>query len=564
MGGGILNIISSGSQNVILNGNPNKTFWKSSYSKYTNFGKQNFRVDYDGSKTLRLSEESTFTFTIPRYADLLMDCYLSIKMPNIWSPIYPPQEIIDENNNVIYSNWIPYEFEWIENLGSQMIKTISISCGNQKLQEFSGQYLLSAVQRDFTTTKKQLFDEMTGNVPEMNDPKSHASRNNAYPNAYYTENPAGAEPSIREKILYIPLNAWFNLKSQMAFPLISTQYTQLTITITMRPIYELFRIRNVTDYTNGYPFVAPNNNQSYMQFHRFLQTPPDLALDTTSYIDKRSLWNTDIHLNCTYAFLSDDERQIFAEKEQKYLIKQIHEHNFYNITGTNKVHLDSLGLVSNWMFYLQRNDVNLRNEWSNYTNWLYTNPHRMGFMGNGLSPAPIDGNYTIPSTNITIGAGINSDDSKTQLMITDDYNIRNEKEILLTMGILLDGQYRENILPSGLYNYIEKYVRTEGFAPPGLYCYNFGLNTSAFNLQPSGAINMTAFNSVELEFVAIVPPVNPMAQTLTICNPETNEIIGINKPTWQIFDYNFNLTVFEERYNIINIVSGEAGLMYAT
>ena len=39
-----------------------------------------------------------------------------------------------------------------------MISKISIVCGNYTLQEFSGDYLLAAVQRDFNDTKKQLFD----------------------------------------------------------------------------------------------------------------------------------------------------------------------------------------------------------------------------------------------------------------------------------------------------------------------------------------------------------------------------------------------------------------------
>ena len=44
MAGGLLNLVSAGQQNVILNGNPSKTFWKTTYAKYTNFGKQNFNV----------------------------------------------------------------------------------------------------------------------------------------------------------------------------------------------------------------------------------------------------------------------------------------------------------------------------------------------------------------------------------------------------------------------------------------------------------------------------------------------------------------------------------------
>ncbi len=40
MPGGLLNLISSGNQNIYLNGNPSKTFFKTKYAKYTNFGMQ--------------------------------------------------------------------------------------------------------------------------------------------------------------------------------------------------------------------------------------------------------------------------------------------------------------------------------------------------------------------------------------------------------------------------------------------------------------------------------------------------------------------------------------------
>ena len=90
MAGGLLNIISEGNNSVILTGNPSKTFFKVKYSKYTNFGLQKFRIDYDGTRDLRLSEESTFKFKIKRYAELLMDTYLVITLPDVWSPIYHP------------------------------------------------------------------------------------------------------------------------------------------------------------------------------------------------------------------------------------------------------------------------------------------------------------------------------------------------------------------------------------------------------------------------------------------------------------------------------------------
>ena len=561
MPGGLMQLVSEGQQNIILNGNPSKTFFKTTYYKYTNFGLQKFRVDFEGAKTLRLNEPSTFTFKVPRYADLLMDCYLSVELPNIWSPIMPP---IPDDPNTNLSNggqWIPYEFRWIENIGAKMISQITITCGNQTLQEFSGSYLLAAVQRDFSGQKKELFNKMTGNVPELFDPANSGTRVNSYPNAYYTNSSSGAEPSIRGRILYIPLNAWFGLKSQMAFPLISLQYNELHINVTMRPINQLFQIRDVFDKVNNYPYISPNFNQYYMQFYRFLQTPPSIDINNpNSYVDTRTLWNTDIHLNCTYCFLSNDESRLFAKQEQNYLFKQVHETIHYNVTGSNKVLLDSTGMVSSYLFYFQRSDANLRNEWSNYTNWPYT------YMPNDLIQAPTEGSYPVIRNGQTtnIGPGVNTNGKQTGWLITGEYSLENVSNILINMGILLDGSYRENLQPSGVYNYIEKYVRTSGNAPNGLYIYNFCINSNLSELQPSGAINMSRFNNIELEFNTITPALDPLAQSLAICDPETGTIIGINKPTWRIYDYNFNLYLFEERINMVKFIGGNAGLLYAT
>jgi hypothetical protein len=565
MAGGIMQLVSAGQQNIILNGNPSKTFFKTTFAQYTNFGMQKFIVNFEGAKTLRLTEESMFTFKIPRYADLLMDCYLSIDLPHIWSPIMPPVSPTTPDSEHNNDSWVPYEFKWIDNLGAKMISKISITCGNYTLQEYSGDYLLAAVQRDFSSDKKDLFDKMTGQVPELNDPGNAHSNINSYPNAFYSEDVGGPEPSIRGRTLLIPLNSWFGLRSQMAFPLTSLQYNELHINITIRPINQLFKIRDVFDNVYNYPYIAPNFNAWYMQFYRFLQPPPDINLGFNSYLDTRTLWNTNIHLNCTYAFLSNEEERQFAMNDQTYMIKQVREKQFYNVTGANKVQLDSIGMISNWLFYFQRSDVNLRNEWSNYTNWPYN------YLPNNVRQASTDGDYIVyrtdPSSALvptSIGPGVNVDGTLTGWVITPQYTTENAKMILLTMGILLDGSYRENMLPGDVYNYIEKYTRTSGNAPNGLYCYNFSIHSNNSNLQPSGAMNMNRFTQIELEFTTLIPALDPLAQSLTICDPGTGEVIGVNKPTWRIYDYNFNLYVFEERINFITFMSGNCGLSYAT
>lgn len=561
MAGGLMNLVSQGQQNIILNGNPEKTFWKKKYAKYTNFGKQNFRLDYEGTPTLKLNEESVFTFKVKRYADLLMDAYICVTLPNIWSPIFPPYAYDNPDGSTGYTNWAPYEFKWIENLGAQMVSRVTITCGNQKLQEYSGRYILSSTQRDFSGRKLELFDEMIGNVPELNDPGNSGARVNAYPNAFYTDNPAGAQPSIMGRVLWIPLGAWFTYNSHQSFPLVSLQYNELHITVTFRPIRELFTIRDVMDYNNNFPYVAPNFNQYYMQFYRFLQTPPDEVLGPNSYIDTRTIWNADIHLNCNYIFLSNDEADLFAKQEQRYLIKQVYEKTFYNVTGQNKIDLDSLGMVISWMFYFQRSDANLRNEWSNYTNWPYN------YMPQDVVPAPSTGDYPNPDpTGLTptLGPGQNPNGMLSGLYYTGVYNPQNLKQILVALGILMDGIYRENVLPAGVFNFVEKFFRTAGRAPDGLYCYNFCLDTSPFTLQPSGAMNVSRYTNVQFEITTISPPFDPYAQVLTICDPNTGDLVGINKPTWRIYDYNFDLYVFEERVNMVVFLGGNAALMYAT
>jgi hypothetical protein len=550
--GGILNLIAIGENNVFLTGNPSKTFFKTAYTKYTNFGLQKFRTDYNGLRTLRLTEPSTFKFRMERKADLLMDTYVVVSLPDIWSPIYHP---CDQTDNT----WSSYDFRWIKDIGLQMISEIEITCGSLTIQKYSGAYLSAMIQRDFSTDKKELYNQMSGNVPELNDPASAYGRANCYPSAYYTTNTNGAEPSIRGKNLYIPINTWFTLNANCAFPLISLQYNELFINVTMRPIQELFQVRDVFDQENNHPYIQPDFNQQQFQIYRFLQTPPSVDISPENYEITISDWNADIHLISTYAFLSSEEQKRFAREDQVYLIKDVFTYNYENIAGTNKVQLPSSGMVSSWIFYFQRNDVNLRNEWANYTNWPYGN------IPGDVQVAPqTDPNSPFSNVNQSnLGPLIDVNGDNTGYFITGNFNSDNVKDILQTLGIVLDGSYRENTFHRGIYDYIEKYTRTSGFAIEGVYCYNFCLDTSPFKYQPSGAINLNKFRTIEFDFTTFLPTIDTTNSQFSIICDSSGNPIGITKSNWRLYNYNFNLTIHEERYNILSFLSGNAGLMYA-
>jgi hypothetical protein len=244
-----------------------------------------------------------------------------------------------------------------------------------------------------------------------------------------------------------------------------------------------------------------------------------------------------------------------------YLIKDIIEYNYENITGTKKVKVQSTGMVSSWMWYLQRNDVFMRNEWSNYTNWPYRT------LPSGIIDAPSTGNeptiHLAEDSSNYIGPWVNPDGKNTGYFVTNEYTVENQKSILESMGILFNGEYRENLMPREVYEYVEKYTRTKGFASNGIYCYNFCLNSDRTDYQPTGAINMSKFKTVELEINTFVPLFDLQNYDYRVTCNEDGEVIATSAPTWRLYEYSYNMKLFEERYNVLSFVGGYCGLLYA-
>lgn len=885
MPGGILNLISYGNQNIILNSNPTKSFFKAAYMKYTNFGLQRFRVNYEGQRNLDTINDTQYTFKIPRYGDLVMDTYLVVSLPHIWSSVYKVTNV-DEFGNKKYT-YIPYEFKWVEELGTHIIKNIRIRCGNSLLQEYSGEYISVCAKRDYKKEELEKFNAMSGNVPELSDPALPFLNLNpalirgivGYPSAFFDKtslNGGGPEPSIRGRKLYIPLNAWFCNTSKLPFPLISSQNSELFIDITLRPLKELFVIRDVSNFYNNklnslsyetrtsygsfivndevivknpfknplnlsicdtnkngliyivntvdelttertirtsifsngliiddfsikiinlintfdaitnstsfiettieilkdyffnndnidmpigdiitflidknilnitdptysinveyvyneytsrgllsgfkklsiisfnqlmlsnnnealvqfnqnvgnivknntsrgllsdfkkrsivsfnedtiinnttiereyislfynddfsiisetidlksksnivgsnnitttnsktfdppmslqnneyqscftidfieslntttneeflteYPYIQPNFNLPEHAMYRFLHPPPNTDLDYIN-ADKRVLFNSDVHLISTYAFLTEEEGYELATKTQSFLIKDVREYTFNDIVGNTKLQLTSNGLINNWTFFLRRNDHFLRNEWCNYSNWTYKYFKPQRIINTESITTLYESNNMLYDPDL-IGQSLfrNGDfdsngfffvEPPIEYYATGPFNIQNEKKILKRFGIYLDGKIREEVFDSGIYNYIEPFHRASGKHTENLFFYNFGVDSFRGSTQPCGAINMSKFTKIELELETEIPPLDPDAQFYTVCttldepqlntnNGQRTQIIGVNKENFRLYKYTYDLRLFEEKYNIVNFTSGICGLQF--
>ena len=543
MAGGLMNLISYGTGNIILNGNPKKTFFKVKYNKYTNFGMQRIRMDFRGLRQLQYSASTTMEFKIPRAGDLLHDTYIAINLPDIWSPLHMNTD----------ASCVPYEFQWTENIACAMIEDITIHSGGNILNRYSGEYLHFIKERDLNETKKKLWNRMTGNTHDMTDPaayhRSKEYKDNKYydvykyPSSKWNATSENKEPSIRGKQIIIPLASWFSTSSKMALPLVSIQYQTINISITFAPIKNLYRVRDILDPSNNYPHVAPKTGNMY-EMYRFINPPMDELVSGghTNYPNNRNDWNSDVHLIGTFIFLDKQEQAVFARDEHRYLIKEVHEEDYLNVTGSQAINLQSRNMVIDWMFRFRRTDVYLRSEWFNYSNWPYKDQ------------IPV---RPVLDTTTPKAAGVNS------IYYYDLLHTSNTKEILLDLAIQMDGKYREDIMNSSVYKWLEKTTRTTGSAEDGIYCYNFCLNSNKGETQPSGAINVNKFSKISFNFNTIEPPTNSLASFNVICDDETNDIIGIQKNNASLYKYNFDLHLIEERYNVIVIQNGSIGLLYA-
>ena len=559
MTGGLMNLIAYGNENLLFNGNPKKTFFKATYQKYTNFGLQRFRIDYDGTKNLKLNTNTILNFKVNRPADLLYDTYLVLNLPTIYSPIYhyeTEEGVVNKNGH----EYAPYEFKWIEELGTNMIEEIEIFSSGTTLAKYSGEYLNCMKERDFSSEKKDLWNRMTGNIPELHSPDNANGNINSYPNTLFTENGLSPEPSIRGRQLYIPIDAFFCNSSKMALPLVALQYQEISIKIELKPLIDLYTINNVNEIpeqVSGLSYrMKPNKNVLEHQLWRFLQAPYDLKADTSKYNKNITEWNVDVHLMGTYVFLGQDERRVFASKEHKILYKQIYTYDFFDVAGSKIVEIESKDMVSNYMWRFRRSDAYLRNDWSNYTNWQYKDiiPQSITPINNNELPNPAYHQFTGNIGSTYIDQNGNN--------VSEEYPV-NLKNILLELGITMDGIYREKLLDAGVYQYIEKYMRTTGGSKDGLYSYNFCLDSNRRVYQPSGAMNVNKFKKVYFEFNTIEVPIDSSGNNVEyICDLNGNAI-GFRKTSAILNQYNFDLRIFEERYNVIIIQGGRIGLLNA-
>ena len=316
--GGLLQLVATGRQDIYLSGNPQTTFFKQVYRRYTNFSIETQRIPFDSA----FDFGKLITVTVPRQGDLLSQVYLQINLPQI-TPAGPqpyPQGVITEQptNYAQITNSV----SWVNGVGYAMIDYISIWIGQQEVDRHYGEWMYLWTQLTTPGSKKNGINFMTGTQEVFNDQSQSGPLN-----------------------LLVPLDFWFCKNPGLALPLIALQAT---------PVRFYIRLKNGNDmvFSNSLENAVLNGSSN----------PPTQLTQTPVVITDMVMWGD-------YIYLDTEERRRFVSSRHEYLIEQVQQQKRYSIPlNTTRI---SVPLVFNnpikEMVWVVNEDRMLQaHEWFNY------------------------------------------------------------------------------------------------------------------------------------------------------------------------------------------------------
>jgi hypothetical protein len=121
-GGGLLQLVSYGAQDVFLTGNPQVTFFKSMYRRYTNFAIEAIEQTSTGVT----APGGRMITTISRNSDLLHKLYLQVSLPATG---------MGNSDGDVTDKW-----PFVRNFAHVLIQEASVEIGGQVVDRIYGRF----------------------------------------------------------------------------------------------------------------------------------------------------------------------------------------------------------------------------------------------------------------------------------------------------------------------------------------------------------------------------------------------------------------------------------------
>lgn len=298
MGGGLMQISAYGSQDIALTGNPQISFFKGVYYRYTNFSIETMENLFSTEPGFGRRCE----VKINKTGDLLSKMYLSTTLPAL-------------NNNGLTNNegnnTTTPRFEylgWVNKIGHALIKSAELRIGGEVIDKHYSEWLEIWSSLTRAGGKEEAYHELIGEYSggpgsNYNTPAHTAAEDNPLGTIQATigagttnvEN-SGLGKSARSsglvsKNLLIPLHFWFCRDYGSSLPMIALNHQEVKLTIEFRALDELVKSHNDNVNLNDVNGELPR------------------------------LTNTSLLVD--YIYLDTEERKVFAEKKHEYLIDQL-------------------------------------------------------------------------------------------------------------------------------------------------------------------------------------------------------------------------------------------------
>ena len=319
MGGGLMQLVAYGAQDVYLTGNPQITFWKVTYRRYTNFAIESIEQTFNGQADFGRRVQCT----ISRNGDLAYRTYLQVTLPEINQLMGIASFAVGVGSGV-YARWLDYP-------GEQLIAQVEVEIGGQRIDRQYGDWMHIWNQLTMTAEQQRGYWQMVGNTTQLTfitDP-SFAEVDGPC-DSFAPRQVCAPRNALPETTLYIPLLFWFCSNPGLALPLIALQYHEVKVNLDIRPIDEvLWAVTTLSCNTDAYannstgtlsaggPGGPSNPAVAGYQKNQFAPGRPVPA--AIAY--NQSLVAASLYVD--YVFLDTDERRRFAQNPHEYLISQL-------------------------------------------------------------------------------------------------------------------------------------------------------------------------------------------------------------------------------------------------
>ena len=248
MGGGLLQLVAYGAQDVYLTGNPQITFFKVIYRRHTNFAMEAIQQTFSGIPDFG----NTVYCQISRNGDLIHRTYLECDLPLLTTAA---------------DTFVNY-------VGLRLLKSVTIEIGGQQIDKHYSDWLYIWNELSLPVGKRYAWEQMVGADQDV------------------TTRTTGSKPR-----LFIPLEFWFCRSIGLALPLIALQYHEVKIKIEFEAakncIYKLTGA-NSTDPTGSYSLTNVNLWVDYIfldtdERRKFAQLSHEYLIEQLQFTGSESL-----------------------------------------------------------------------------------------------------------------------------------------------------------------------------------------------------------------------------------------------------------------------------------